>query len=116
MSIARDNFGRIKWRIATMDDHMTSMGFCMKETVGSPFGITPMKGIMGDLSPCQQHGLLGNGMHLVTQASWQLYCLSQMSLRDSDDADASAQAAQTPRKRLRTKSSDFRRGQTFDFS
>ena len=66
---------------------------------------------MGDLSPCQQHGLLGNGMHLVTQASWQLYCLSQMSLRDSDDADA-----QTPRKRLRTKTSDFRRGQTFDFS
>ena len=46
-------------------------------------------------------------MHLVTQASWQLYCLSQMSLRDSDDADASAQAAQTPRLRLRTQTYAF---------
>ena len=69
------------WRIATAKEHMVANGFHATPT-GTPedFGLCPLISILDGLGVCPQDikKMSGNGMNLVTQASWMAYVLSNI--------------------------------------
>jgi hypothetical protein len=83
----RDQGGAVKWRLATGLDFLTAMGFHAFPQVAGQWGLSPMMPILSHLKNNQLHSLIGNGMHLVTQATWMVYVLSNVSKRHLEDIE-----------------------------
>lgn len=70
------------WTLGLPFEHLSAMGFHMYPEMAGKWGLSVLHGLLQDLSPCQMQGLTGNGMHLVTQASWMMYVLSNVSAKN----------------------------------
>ena len=64
------------WRIATSIEHLVALGFHAKGT--ESYAMTRVMPILMELKPYQRKQLAGNAMHLLTQAAWMLYILSNI--------------------------------------
>ena len=69
-----------QWRLACSMEHLLAQGFHTLDNVTSTANpISKMLRIFESLSIANRKQLSGNGMHLGTQGSWMMYCLSQLA-------------------------------------
>ena len=75
------------FRLVTAKEHLAAMGFHMFPGQSNSFGVSRMAQLFEDccLTSQQTKKLLGNGMHLVTQAAWMLYVLGNTARVSSCD-------------------------------
>lgn len=76
-----EEMGTMNWTLATWTEHFESMGFIMRQREGG-LPISKMKQYLVDLPTWQKKFLCGNGMHLTTQAAFQLYVLCNVVKTD----------------------------------
>ena len=76
------NFEPSSWRLLLGLEHFASMGFHIYPQMCGVFAATPMLPTLHSLSPEQLKRLLGNGMHLATQAAWMCYVLGHCASRE----------------------------------
>jgi hypothetical protein len=75
--------GKDDWKMATGLEHLGALGLHVHSTVDtSLFGRSPLVDILSKLEARQQKLLAGNGMHLLTQCAWMLYCFSNIARVD----------------------------------
>ncbi len=78
-----------QWRMGCPFEYLAAMGFHMYPDMSGSWGVSPLRGILEPYSAGQIQSLAGNGMHLVTQASFMLYVLSYTAVKDSDKISTS---------------------------
>lgn len=67
------------WTLACGAESLAALGWHLFPTDGSEFGLSPLRDHLLSLTSAQQKALAGNGMHLVTQASWMWYVFAHVS-------------------------------------
>ena len=74
-------FGRDRWKMATPKEFMGALGLHSLPQFCGSNPMCPVVGIMDGLGLTDKEVrlLCGNGMHLMTQAAWQMYVLSNIS-------------------------------------
>ena len=68
--------GSWEWEMACPFEFLASMGFHMFPKMADSFGMSPLHSVLSEYVAGQVHSLLGNGMHLVTQAPFMFYVLA----------------------------------------
>ena len=69
------------WTLATGMEHMALQGFLVHEPPG-PFGLSKLTELLRKKDPEDLKHMAGDGMHLVTQASFMFYILANISMKD----------------------------------
>ena len=74
-------FGRERCKMATPKEYMGALGFHSLPEFCRSFPMSPVVEIMDqlELTDKEVRLLCGNGMHLMTQAAWMTYVLSNIS-------------------------------------
>ena len=76
--------GKCSWKVACPFEYLVAMGFHMFPEMAHSWGLSPLHSVLSDYSAAHIQHLVGNGMHLVTQASFMLYTLSFITVRGSE--------------------------------
>lgn len=83
-AVKRVGDGKWDWRLGCPFECLAPMGFHMYPEMAGAWGVSPMREILGAFAANQIQGITGNGMHLAIQASWMLYVLSNIVVKDCD--------------------------------
>ena len=75
-ALGLDPADQSSWRIATAKEHLGAQGFALHPGHCDLFGVMQIASILEGFTPRQLKLLSGNGMHLVTQASFMCYILA----------------------------------------